>query len=537
MFWRHLLSSPLAFCIDIPIPVTVTRDGLDDVELTDRPHSFGDYAGQRLVLEEVDSFLSILQNNATVDAVIRQGHQATAQIFTEASAFLFHRATRIEDQEEAAENLHRSSRLLEVILPRSHLKHREFVFSLYERSARRLHESVFASQPRPMRTAADQSHTIFIAVVALGRSFGEAAKATFNSILWHATCRIHVYVIGDRGGWEGFTASVNTSALTVEFVDPRVNERYNQIFGVLPKTCRGDHGFRELDHPDRVHALTTKVFLHELLPEVEQIIVLDVGDLIVLDDICSLWGTFDHFGPHALFAAAMETGPEQVTYGPQSGDDTADFWGERGLPGQGKGVNSGVMLMDLGRMRNGTQRGVTWTVNMLDFARQVCQHWCGFETLREQSLLSAWIFSGGVMYWKELPSRWNYIPSIPWELASNNAQIAGLPGPVLGMKMHPGLRPGGRMVHACPFFAEVVAEWSWSEPVERRSWSIAEAQKYMYWFNTMGAPGFFTKDTTCGQSIKAVHLVGFTKFLPWARKMVQYWAEGPAPGGFFEVFD
>jgi len=274
-------------------------------------------------------------------------------------------------------------------------------------------------------------------------------------------------------------------------------------------------------------------FLHELVPELDRVVAIDVGDLLFLDDIKNLWAEFQNFNEHQVFGASLEVGPTQVSYSHDASQDVAAFWAKRGLPEAGKGLNSGVLLLDLKRMRKVLIGGVSWTGSLLKAAHRMNRFYCGHEGMAEQALFSAFVFSGGEAYWKELPSTWNYIPSIPWEVDSNNFR-SNKPKQVLQRKLHPGLLSGGCLEHACPSYAHLLGEWTWAQPEDVATWFVQKAKSYYYWFHSLHAPGFYSENLTCGAKVFVVHFAGYTKLLPWARKLLRYWADGPDPAGFYD---
>ena len=48
---------------------------------------------------------------------------------------------------------------------------------------------------------------------------------------------------------------------------------------------------------------TLRIFAPDILPDVEKAIIVDTGDVVLLDDIANLWAHFDNFGSDNLFGA------------------------------------------------------------------------------------------------------------------------------------------------------------------------------------------------------------------------------------------
>jgi hypothetical protein len=55
---------------------------------------------------------------------------------------------------------------------------------------------------------------------------------------------------------------------------------------------------------------TLRIFAADILPGVEKVIIMDTGDVVLLDDITNLWDHFDKFDHNDLFGefAAACTG-------------------------------------------------------------------------------------------------------------------------------------------------------------------------------------------------------------------------------------
>ena len=78
-----------------------------------------------------------------------------------------------------------------------------------------------------------------------------------------------------------------------------------------------------------------KLFIHHVLPSVKRVVLLD-ADVLLISDLELLWGQFTHFAQSAIMGVARE---QNILY---RSEVTA-----RG----GVGMNTGVVLMDLERMR------------------------------------------------------------------------------------------------------------------------------------------------------------------------------------------
>lgn len=112
-----------------------------------------------------------------------------------------------------------------------------------------------------------------------------------------------------------------------------------------------------------------RLFLPELLPDVDKIIYLD-SDILFLSDPIDLWNNFDNFAPNQVAGLAPRIGKKMRRI-PDSFEPYIKI-------GQGKGayktqINSGVFMMNLHNMRKSIfktfdpkteQNPLTWDRNL-----------------------------------------------------------------------------------------------------------------------------------------------------------------------------
>jgi lipopolysaccharide biosynthesis glycosyltransferase len=114
----------------------------------------------------------------------------------------------------------------------------------------------------------------------------------------------------------------------------------------------GDERVAGLPHMRNLRRLSWyRIFLPELLPDVDRVLYLD-GDVLVVDGIDELWAT--ELGGHALAAVPNVIEPRT----------RSQLLPALGLPPDARYFNAGIMLMDLRAMR---QAG--FTDRVLEFAR------------------------------------------------------------------------------------------------------------------------------------------------------------------------
>ena len=94
---------------------------------------------------------------------------------------------------------------------------------------------------------------------------------------------------------------------------------------------------------------TARLFVHEMLPSVDAGIYLD-SDVLLLDNIWNLWSFFSKFNP----AQVMAMSAVEFSYG---GIYNIPHFGPPGV-----GLNAGVIMMNLTRMRDMSGGGFTGSV-------------------------------------------------------------------------------------------------------------------------------------------------------------------------------
>lgn len=492
--------------------------------------SFGAFAGARYPLDVVARVVASLTDPATVEQCVKSGQKEMVHLFSELHALLHEYALRMPSAAEAVVWLHRSARLVEVLVPRTDPQRKAELLEVYVRLSQRLRALLFGGAPgRPVAAACSDRGTgshITLAVTVVGRDFGRAARVTLGSLLCHTAHPVEVHVVGDAEGWEAFVGAVG-SGVRANFIDIWRHPRYNDILQRMPKecSCPQSRGWRPLD-PRSLRIGAARLLLHELLPShVERVIAMDVGDLLFLSDVQQLWGLFSNFTLVQMLGCALDSSA-QAAVGTNF-TEALHFWERRGLPRTARGVNPGVLLLHLGRLRRSQlPGGGGWSDVVLAAAREAARSGCSLEWNPQMVVLNSVLLREGLgkLAWFELPSRWNYVPEVHWELGSHNAHDGGLPAELWAAKLHPGLMPGGRLVHACPWHAELVGEWALlAASTELRLEWLRTAREYQEWFIELGAPGLYNAGVACGEEVSVVHLVGYTKLLPWARHFLQYW--------------
>ena len=210
-----------------------------------------------------------------------------------------------------------------------------------------------ASQPRN-GTAHAQVALLFV-------SLGDWAKTGFLtlwSVLQHRTTPLRVVVLGDAPGLHAWQLAVDElkdqgpkfEGVTFEYINFDTHPQFSMYLERYPtESCSfGAAG----------KAILARVVCHLLLPpDISKIISIDIGDIIVLDDIANLWKEFDSMQEHHLLAA-----PHAVAL---------------------HHVNAGVVLYYVARMREQEFAEATLQA-VMDMQRRAPDPTC----LRDQSIIN-----------------------------------------------------------------------------------------------------------------------------------------------------
>jgi UDP-xylose:glucoside alpha-1,3-xylosyltransferase len=136
-----------------------------------------------------------------------------------------------------------------------------------------------------------------------------------------------------------------------------------------------------------------RLFLPQLLPQVERIIYVDV-DIIFLSQPLNLWLHFEHFNAEQVAGCVSEAVSPRLDWYPRFAKHP--FYGPSGL-------NSGVMLLDLQRLR---QSKVSWesAINL------ILNKWERLLTWGDQDIINIFFSEHENMHYDGLDCRWNYRP-------------------------------------------------------------------------------------------------------------------------------
>ena len=179
---------------------------------------------------------------------------------------------------------------------------------------------------------------IHIGMVSIGVNASRDMVVTLKSILAHRSAALHIHVLVD---------SASNSALSTLFTSWPLECVQVSLHMLANHTA--EIAWVRTSHASGMYGLS-KLTYERVLPHVPRIIAVDT-DLVFTRDVAELWALFDSFTETQMIGAV----PQQSDW--YSGSRVKAEWR---WPAVDRGINSGVMLLHLDRMRY-TRWRHTWT--------------------------------------------------------------------------------------------------------------------------------------------------------------------------------
>eukprot|EP00931_Biecheleriopsis_adriatica_P059402 TRINITY_DN35548_c0_g1_i1.p1 TRINITY_DN35548_c0_g1~~TRINITY_DN35548_c0_g1_i1.p1 ORF type:complete len:840 (-),score=167.27 TRINITY_DN35548_c0_g1_i1:29-2548(-) len=352
---------------------------------------------------------------------------------------------------------------------------------------------------------------ICIAVAVVGR-WARKGLVTVWSLLRQRSedgRALRIFVLGDPVGlidWDEAVAEALAGAeqsgeiqvaerlrqARVEQINISASPFFQRYLGRLPESCVRGSGFR----PE----LFARMICHELLPaEVRRCLVIDIGDVLLFDDVAGLWDFGEEFGANDVLAAGWH-------------------YSKIRKPSE---MNGGVVLYDLQRMR-----AWNWTEDTLAAAElALARH--GPEACEwDQDIINVlrdYVYRGDASRPQvaKLPCRWSLIPSMEWKVGWNSP---GRVQPAMWeQKRYPGILSADRVEVYCPSSVELLqmAYASITPEVQRLQLASIELEgtdlRPEYPQGTRAR--FSGPGCTCGEKVALLHVPGTMKRWPWLRRL------------------
>mmetsp|Transcript_99125 Transcript_99125/g.314684 ORF Transcript_99125/g.314684 Transcript_99125/m.314684 type:complete len:794 (+) Transcript_99125:465-2846(+) len=354
--------------------------------------------------------------------------------------------------------------------------------------------------------------TVVLLVVSLG-AWAKTGFITVWSVLRRRSAPLRVFVLGDLPGlgrWreaaEEFAAGGADGAdplrgVRFDYVDFATHPRFRAYLRRYPRGCAfGAAG----------QAILARVVCHELLPpDVDRVIALDLGDVLVLDDIRELWDVGDRLREHHLMAAAHAVSLHHV--------------------------NGGVVLYDVRRMRDRN-----FTLDTLRAARHGARRDPDGACPRDQSIINllhghrAELGLPGPSPVMLLPCRWSVFPAPEWQPHWNSPEM-WLPE-VRDRKRFPGILSTDRVEVFCPDEVDLLSAWAFLPISEERQSRQARIRAFAH--HEGRRPGRYCTERgvgdrccACGEPAALLHVAGDMKEWPamqsFLRSYLPGWREPP----------
>lgn len=409
---------------------------------------------------------------------------------------------------------------------------------LYKAGMMDLDTLVYTLIPHTERAAPDQmtrptngrrlqsgSPTINLLTVSLG-TWVKVGFITLWSLLRYSSCPIRVFILCDFLGCEAWRDAVKElyqeldddqrsmlSRASFEYIEYMKHPRFQAYMQRYPTGCT----FTQ----EAYKAILARVICHEVLPaDVTRIISIDLGDIIVLDDIHELWSIGNSFEQHHVLAAAHAVNLHHV--------------------------NGGFVLYDVGKMRSTNFTEITLQVVKDSIASGDNEGEC----LRDQSIINVlhdyrqqYHYPGPspVML---LPCRWSIFPANEWQLHWNFH--GGWLPEIIEKRRYPGIISKSRVEVYCPDPIDYISNWA-STPLKGstaqgtrhariRMSAIHDGMKTQRYCSAGRPSG--QKCCKCGAPAALVHVAGDLKSWPSMRQFLYAhsppWKEGPVDDGLLK---
>ena len=146
--------------------------------------------------------------------------------------------------------------------------------------------------------AQESDERVHILATICGGDYVAKCLPMLRSLLFHRTTPLTLHIIADhparrklarvfKDGW-------GSAGLEVDYI--HAEEHVNRVHDAFPANFFTNMGA----------CSTLRMFAPDILPSVEKAIIMDTGDVVLMDDVAELWGHFDNFDHNDLFGASKE---------------------------------------------------------------------------------------------------------------------------------------------------------------------------------------------------------------------------------------
>jgi hypothetical protein len=146
--------------------------------------------------------------------------------------------------------------------------------------------------------ASESDGRVHMLATICGCDYVDKCLPMLRSLLFHRTTPLTLHIIADRPARRKlarvFKDGWGSAALEVDYI--HAEEHVNRVHDAFPANFFTNMGA----------CSTLRMFAPDILPSVEKAIIMDTGDVVLMDDVAELWGHFDNFDHNDLFGASKE---------------------------------------------------------------------------------------------------------------------------------------------------------------------------------------------------------------------------------------
>ncbi|CAE7503756.1 TPS1 [Symbiodinium natans] len=382
----------------------------------------------------------------------------------------------------------------------------ENVMQLYkviqDASQRLLYDKVADSSVLPeVWPAIDISPEIVLVVNVVGK-WASVGVVTFWSILKHRTTPLRVFVLGDQEGIRDWRQVVKDMRLAVpqfmhrvrfHYIDIFLHPRMINYFSRLPPECASTNMSK---------ALFARLICHELLPDdVARAIAIDLGDILVFEDILGLWREGDLLKFDELLAASSHRSAEETL---RHTKPTT--------------LNGGLVLYEIARMRRSG-----YTEDTLSAARGGLERGYGHFCMWDQDIINAMhqdLWNGRRV--RVLPCRWSLFPVAGWQFFWNTPSF--WLRELVQFRRYPGFLGVDHFEHFCPgpvlMLHTMFAFGSKRDRKLARDVALVQGARNEQPGSALrGADGSMC---ACGEKAALLHVPSTMKLWPWVQRLFSF---------------
>ncbi|CAE7538211.1 TPS1 [Symbiodinium microadriaticum] len=375
--------------------------------------------------------------------------------------------------------------------------------AIQDASDRLLYDKIAASSvlPEVWPALRNNSPEVVLVVNVVGK-WASVGVVTFWSILKHRTTPLRIFVFGDQAGirdWRHVVKEMKSEAphamhrVRFDYIDIFLHPRMVNYFSRLPQECASTNMSK---------ALFARLVCHELLPgDVARAIAIDLGDILVFEDILGLWQEGDLLQSDELLAAASHRTAEETMRHTKPTN-----------------LNGGVVLYEVARMRDSG-----YTEDTLRAAQEGLKRGYGHFCMWDQDIINAMhqdLWGGRRV--RVLPCRWSLFPVAGWQFFWNTPSF--WLEEFVQRRRYPGFLGVDHFEHFCPgpvlMLHTIFAFGGKRDRQLARDVALVQGTRNDQPGSAIrGADGSMC---SCGEKAALLHVPSTMKLWPWVQRLFSF---------------